>query len=240
MPSNINRRIKSKGAGLRRGPFSHPGGGKRQKFNGKRDLPRAMRRIEEAEYTVSNRREFFTKVPLVFAAILTKPLFLGAARITQQNQDLYHNKYYRGRFTSGTIIGWYTHPSLESEWSERGNKTRLQCQLARKTKHFSKETKARYMKIKQGYISTDWILTEIEQRQVRTMYANALTAAEYSHEDEEKESRALWRQQKLEEAEKARLQAILKALGNGRVAPPCAGSCSCSCSSRAEGSRRCA
>ncbi|KAM3416481.1 hypothetical protein BST61_g8074 [Cercospora zeina] len=193
MPSGINRRVTCKGAGLRQ-----PHAKRRQLFGDARDLPRAMRGIEEGEYPVSKRR---------------------TARIAEQNQDLYHNKYYRGRFTSGTIIGWYTHLSLHSDWAERQNKTHLQHQLARKTKRFSKETKARYMTIKQGYISTDWILNEIELNRVRTMYENALTAAEYSHEDEEKERKALWRQQKQEEEEKARLQAVLKALGGGRAAP---------------------
>lgn len=48
-----------------------------------------------------------------------------------------------------------------------------------------------------------------------------MAAAQYSHEDEYKERRALWRQQKQQEreqAEKARLQAILKALGGRKRA----------------------
>ncbi|GIZ45152.1 hypothetical protein CKM354_000833300 [Cercospora kikuchii] len=197
MRSTLNRRI-TRGAGLRNGPFDRPDRIVRRVWGDERDLPRACRRITEGEYNVSGRR---------------------APRIHDQSKDLYHNKYYRGRFTSGTVVGWYTHD--QDEWENRKVKTLLRRKLTLRTHHLSKETKARYLKLKQGYISTDSILTEIEQNQIRTSYANALAAAQYSHEDEYKERRALWRQQKQqerEEAEKARLQAILKALGGRKRA----------------------
>ncbi|KAI5362306.1 hypothetical protein Slin15195_G059570 [Septoria linicola] len=140
----------------------------------------------------------------------SQPLDRRSRRIKSITTELCHNTHYRGRFTSGTIIGWYTHPSLWEKWANRKFRAyrKIYKKAAPRLPRLSAAVRTKYRQLVQGRISTDFILTDFEQGLLRGGVARDAAAAAARETEEGEGGEGL---EERTEGE-TQLEAILRAL----------------------------